>query len=241
MLTSLRSLLYLGFMSITVVLYALPISVLGRALPYKVVARAGQQWALINLWALKKICGLSYRLQGWDNLPKKNCIVLCKHQSAWETIALRALLPAEHTWVLKRELLRVPFFGWALARFEPIAIDRESIRKSARQLLEEGKYSLERGRWVVIFPEGTRVAPGEYKPYGQGGAMLAQKSGYPVLPIAHNAGIFWRRRDIKKHPGQIDLVVGEPIDITGLKTSEINKRVEDWIEGTVAKLPQERS
>ena len=240
-MTTLRSLLYLGFMSVTVVLYALPISVFGWVAPYSFIAAAGQQWGRINLWALDKICGLGYRVHGWGNLPQENCIVLCKHQSAWETIALRGLLPPEHTWVLKRELLSVPFFGWALVQFRPIAIDRRSGRQAVRQLLAEGKYWLDKGRWIVIFPEGTRVAPGERKRYGQGGALLAQKSGYPVLPIAHNAGVFWRRRSIKKYPGQIDVVIGKPIETVGLSSSEINHRVEEWIEDTVASLPQERS
>lgn len=240
-MTTLRSLIYLVFMSVTVVLYAIPISVLGWMVPHRVIAGAAQNWARINLWALKTICGLGYQVRGWENLPKKNCIVLCKHQSAWETIALRGLLPPEHTWVVKRELLRVPFFGWALARFHPIAIDRGSGRQAVRQLLDEGRYWLEQGRWIVIFPEGTRVAPGEHKHYAHGGAMLAHKTGYPVSPIAHNAGVFWRRRDIKKYPGIIDLVIGEPLHTEGLSSTEINRRVETWIEGTVASLPQERS
>jgi 1-acyl-sn-glycerol-3-phosphate acyltransferase len=239
-MTTIRSFLFLVFMSISVVVYAVPISILGWVVPYRLIAGAGKQWGRINLWALDKICGLGYRIHGWKNLPKQNCIVLCKHQSAWETIALRGLLPAEHTWVLKRELLSVPFFGWALAPFRPIAIDRSAGLQSVRQLLDEGRFWLEQGRWIVIFPEGTRVAPGERKRYGHGGAMLAKKTGYPVLPIAHNAGIFWRRRDIKKYPGCIDLVIGEPLNTTGLSTAEINQKVEDWIEDTVAGLPQIR-
>ena len=240
-MTMLRSLLYLLFMSISVILYALPISILRWVLPYKLIARAGQQWGKINLWALGLFCGLGYRIQGESNLPSTACIVLCKHQSAWETIALRALLPPEHTWVLKRELLWAPFFGWALAAYKPIAIDRSTARRSIRKLLQEGKHWLDKGRWIVIFPEGTRVAPGQRKHYGQGGAMLAHKSGYPVLPIAHNAGVFWRRRDVRKYPGQIDLVIGEPLDPNGLSSAEINQHIEDWIEGTVARLPTERS
>jgi 1-acyl-sn-glycerol-3-phosphate acyltransferase len=240
-MTILRSLLYLSFMAVTVILYATPITLLGWLVPYHVVAKAGQNWALVNLWALRMICGLGYRVRGWENLPKGSCVVLCNHQSTWETIALRGLLPPEHTWVLKRELLRVPFFGWALAKLRPIAIDRSSGLQSIRQLLKEGKYWLEKGHWIVIFPEGTRVAPGEHMRYSQGGAMLAQKAGYPVLPIAHNAGVFWRRREIKKYPGSIDLVIGEPLNTKDLSIAEINRQVETWIENTVATLPQERS
>lgn len=238
---TLRSLSYLLFMGITVILYAVPISLFRRIAPYGLIARAGKHWGKINLWALEKICGLTYRVRGWDNLPKRNCVVLCKHQSAWETIALRGLLPAEHTWVLKRELLRVPFFGWALAAFQPIAIDRSAGRKAVLQMLREGKYWLDQGRWIVVFPEGTRVSPGEHKTFNPGGAMLAKKSGYAVLPIAHNAGVFWRRRDLKKHPGTIDVVIGEPLDTAGLSVADVNQRVEQWIEDTVSSLPQHRS
>jgi 1-acyl-sn-glycerol-3-phosphate acyltransferase len=238
MSTKIRSLLYLLFLSVTVVVYAVPISIFGRITPYRWLATVGQHWGRMNLWALKRICGLDYRIRGWENLPKENCIVLCKHQSAWETIALRALLPPEHTWVLKKELLRVPFFGWALAAYAPIAIDRSAGRQAMRQLLDEGSYWLERGRWIVIFPEGTRVAPGKRKRYGHGGAILASKTGYPVLPIAHNAGVFWRRRDLNKYPGCVDVVIGEPMPTEGLSSAEINRRVEDWIEDTVSRLPQ---
>jgi 1-acyl-sn-glycerol-3-phosphate acyltransferase len=187
------------------------------------------------------ICGLGYRIHGTENMPSDTCIVLCKHQSAWETIALRAILPPEHTWVLKRELLWAPFFGWALAPLRPIAIDRSTGRRAMNKLLDEGKYWLDRGRWIVIFPEGTRVAPGQRKRYGKGGAILASKTGYPIVPIAHNAGVFWRRRDINKYPGRIDVVIGQPLDTKGLTSAEISRRVEEWIEDTVAGLPQEKS
>lgn len=228
-------------MSITVILFAAPISILGWIVPFKVASRLSQQWAFVNLWALRTFCGLDYRIEGKENMPSDNCIILSKHQSAWETIALRALLPTEQTWVLKRELLWVPFFGWALAPLRPIAIDRKAGRRAIRQLISEGKLRLGQGRWVVIFPEGTRVAPGQKRPYGHGGAILAQKSGYPVVPIAHNAGIFWRRRGIDKHPGCIDVVIGKPINTNGLSSMEITRLTEDWIERTVSRLPQERS
>ena len=131
----------------------------------------------------------------------------------------------------------VPIFGWALASVQPIAIDRKTGRKAASKIIEQGRRRLQQGRTLVIFPEGTRVAPGNRKKYGIGGGLLAEKTGYPVLPIAHNAGVFWRRRDIKKFPGTIQVVIGEPIDPTGLRAVEINKRAEQWIEDTVSSLP----
>jgi len=240
-MTTLKSILYLLFVSLTVILYALPISIFGWILPYRLISRTGQHWGKVNLWALEWICGLGYQVQGEENLPSSTCIVLCKHQSAWETIALRALLPPEHTWVMKRELLWIPLFGWALAVYRPIAIDRSSAYRSIQRLLDQGKYWLDKERWIIIFPEGTRVASGQRQHYGRGGAMLARKTGYPVLPIAHNAGVFWRRRYIKKHPGKVILVIGKPLDPTGLSSTEISQRVEEWIEETVAKLPHRDS
>ena len=126
----------------------------------------------------------------------------------------------------------------ALRAGNAIGIDRSLGRAALKQVVEEGTRRLQLGDWVVIFPEGTRTAPGERKRYGAGGAILAERSGYPVIPIAHNAGVFWRRRDIRKYPGTIQVVVGEPIETRGLSATEINQRVEGWIESTMETLPQ---
>lgn len=239
-MVTIRSLIYLCFLALTVILYSVPLALLGGFLSPGQIGRAGQRWARLNLAGLRVICGLTYRAQGLGELPGKNCIVLSKHQSAWETIALRALLPPEQTWVLKRELLSVPFFGWALARFRPIAIERNEGRQALRKLLDEGARWLGRGHWVIIFPEGTRVAPGQRRRYSQGGAMLAKRAGAAIVPVAHNAGVFWRRRGLKKYSGTIDLVFGPPIQPDARSTSELTGRVEEWVEGTVASLPQSR-
>lgn len=233
-----RSLVYLAFMSLSILAFSVPLGVMGWLLPYAWLARVGRAWGRLNIAALGAICGLRYRVTGLNTLPKETCVVLCKHQSTWETIALRALLPPEHTWVLKRELLWVPFFGWGIAPFRPIAVDRKAGRKAVRKLLEEGTRWLEKGRWVVVFPEGTRVPAGKRGKYGIGGALLAEKAGYPVLPIAHNAGVFWPRRSIDKQPGTIELVIGEPIRIEGRSAAEVNRMAEAWIEATVERLPQ---
>ncbi len=235
-----RSLLYLLFLSLTTMVMAPLFYLLKWLIPFGTLARLGNLWGRLNLEALGLICRLRYRLHGFDKIPSDNCIVLSKHSSAWETIALRGLLPPQTTWVIKRELLWIPFFGWGMAAFDPIALDRKAGRQSIKKLLHEGRKWLDSGRWVVIFPEGTRVAPGERIKYNLGGAMLAEKTGYPVLPIAHNAGVFWSRRGLLKYPGVIDLVVGDPIPTKGLRASEINQRVEDWIEATVDRLPRGR-
>lgn len=234
----LRSALFFLFLSGSVVLFGVPIMLLARLLPYRWLTAMAHGWAGSVLYFLRVICGLGYRVEGMENLPPVNAIVLCKHQSAWETIALRALLPPAQTWVLKRELIRIPIFGGALSAFDPIAIDRSTGRRAVKQLLAEGQQSLEQGRWIVIFPEGTRVAPGERRRYAIGGALLAQKSGRPVVPIAHNAGVFWGRRSLIKYPGVIELVVGPCIQTKGRGAGDILADAEQWIESTVAALPQ---
>ncbi|MEY6432730.1 lysophospholipid acyltransferase family protein [Thioalkalicoccus limnaeus] len=240
MLTTLRSLLFLGFLALTVVLYALPLSLTGWFIGKAALGRIGRSWGQLNLWGLRHICGLDYRVSQQQPLPNEACVVLCKHQSAWETIALRAILPVDQGWVLKRELLWIPFFGWALAPYQPIAINRKSGRKAIKQLLEQGKFWLGRERWIIVFPEGTRVAPGQRGRYGLGGALLAERSGVPIVPIAHNAGVFWPRRSIRKHPGVIDVVIGPVIRTEGRSAAELNEAAEEWIEQTVAGLPTAR-
>ena len=236
----LRSGVFLVLLSFLVVLFGLPIIVLARLVPYRWLTWIARTWALSALILLKVICGLGYRIRGLENVPDGAAIVFCKHQSAWETIAIRALFPPAQTWVLKRELLRIPIFGWALAAFEPIAIDRSAGRRAVKQLLEQGIKWLDHGRLVIIFPEGTRVAPGERRSYGIGGAVLAERSVRPVVPVAHNAGVFWSRRSFLKYPGVIDVVVGTPISTQGRRAGEINQEAEKWIESAIAQLPRER-
>jgi 1-acyl-sn-glycerol-3-phosphate acyltransferase len=239
-MVTVRSVAYLLVMALSVTLYTIPLGLLGWAMPVTWVGALGAQWAHINLFALRVLCGLGFRVTGAEHLAGPNTLCLSKHQSAWETIAFLAILPRPQTWVVKQELLRVPVFGWSLAQFKPIAIDRSAGRKAARQLLEQGAAALADGRWVIVFPEGTRVAAGERGRYGMGGALLAERAGRPVIPIAHNAGVFWARRDIRKYPGIIDVVIGPPICTRGRKASEIHRDLETWIEGTVADLPGTR-
>jgi 1-acyl-sn-glycerol-3-phosphate acyltransferase len=235
-MVTIRSLAYLLAMSLSVVLYSIPLGVLGWAMPTAWLSTLGAQWARFNLFALRALCGLRFRVSGLEHLPSTNTILLSKHQSTWETIAFLAILPTPQTWVVKQELLRVPLFGWSMARFKPIAIDRNAGRKAIRQLLDQGLRALEDGRWVIIFPEGTRVAAGERGHYGMGGALLAEKAGRAVVPVAHNAGSFWARRDIRKYPGVVDVVIGPPIETRGRRAAEINRDVEEWIEETVTRL-----
>ena len=170
-----------------------------------------------------------------ENLPRENCIVLSKHQSAWETLAFQVIFPPL-CFVLKKELLRLPFFGWGLAMTSPIAIDRNAGREALRQIEEQGRARLAAGLWVVIFPEGTRVKPGERGKYNIGGAWLAAKTGVPVLPIAHNAGRVWPKNALIKRPGEIVVSIGPAIASAGRKAGEINAEAETWIEARMAGL-----
>ena len=188
-----------------------------------------------TLWLLKVICGIRMEVHGAENIPSHPCVVLSKHQSAWETVALQIVLPP-HAWVAKRELLWIPFFGWLLALSSPIALDRSKGKESMRQVLEKGKKKLADGFSVVMFPEGTRIPFGQRGKYKLGGAMLAEQSGAMVLPVAHNAGKYWGKNSIRKHPGTIIMSIGKPVVTTGLKADEIIRLTEDWIEGEMTKL-----
>lgn len=181
---------------------------------------------------LRWVCGIRHEVIGAENLPKEPCVVLCKHQSAWETFALQVVFPPQ-VWVLKRELLWLPFFGWGLAMTSPIAINRSDGKGAMKQLLKQGKDRLKQGFCVVIFPEGTRVPYGQRGKYKVGGALLAASSGVPVVPVAHNAGRLWGRNAFSKHPGLVTMSIGKPIPTQGRKADEINAEVEAWIENEI--------
>jgi len=230
----LRSLLFNLIFWLSVPVYV-PLALLTFPFPYRFRYRFITQWARVHTWLAKILLRIDYTVEGRENLPDGTAILLAKHQSAWETIAFQVIFPM-HTWVLKRELMWTPFFGWALALMKPIAIDRGAGRRAVEQVIEQGRQRLQQGVWVVIFPEGTRVAPGGRRRYGLGGALLAEATGYPVVPVAHNAGSFWPRRRFIKTPGTVRVVIGPVIDPRGLSAVEINRRVEAWIESTVASL-----
>jgi len=187
------------------------------------------KWARCMLWWLRVSCGLSFEVKGRENIPQTPSIILCKHQSAWETLALQLIFPPQ-VWVLKRERLLVPFFGWALALTSPIAINRAAGRGAQKQLVAQGKDRLAQHFWVVIFPEGTRTSLGQLGKYHIGWAWLATHTNTQVVPVAHNAGEFWRKNSMLKRPGVIQLSIGKPIQSTGLKPDALNQQVEDWIE-----------
>lgn len=188
------------------------------------------------------VLGITCEVRGLENLPKEPAIILSKHQSAWETVALQDLLP-EHVYavfVLKRELLSLPFIGWGLSSLGMISIDRASGRAALEQVREQGADRLRRGFWVIVFPEGTRVAPGCTRRYKQGGAHLALHTGAKVVPVALNAGEYWPRNAFLKRPGRIIISIGPVIEPQGLSEQEINARAEAWIEGEMRVLSPHR-
>lgn len=236
----LRSLIYFVFMAVSIVFYAIPIALAGSLFPADWADRLATRWGRINVHAQRLICGLKIHFEGAEHLPESTAIVMSKHQSTWETISLRGLLVPHQSWVLKQELLNVPFFGRGLVAAKSIPIDRKAGRRAVIEVVKQGQQRLQEGRIVIIFPEGTRTAPGERKKYGLGGAVLAEKAQVPVVPIAHNAGVYWRRRGVKKYPGTIEVRVGAPIDTQGKKAAQIMQEVEDWIEAQMEKLPNDR-
>ncbi len=227
------SVFYAGLVLATLVFA--PLALLALVLPYRVRYQIVTRWAFLMTWWLGVTCGLRHTVEGLENIPDTPTIVLAKHESAWETIVLQEYFSPQ-TWVLKRELTRIPFFGWGLATLRPIAIDRAAGKNAMDQVVRQGRARLADRIWVVIFPEGTRVAPGTRRRYKMGGAILAERTGYPVVPVAHDSGDFWPRNSFVKRPGTIRLVIGEPLDTTELSAAEINARVEAWIEATLARL-----
>lgn len=230
----LRALLFYGVIIIALLIYVF-IGLIVSPLPYRRRYRIMTSWTHFALWWLEKTCSLSFRVSGLENIPPGPAIILSKHQSAWETMGLQLIFPPQ-IWVVKRELLRLPLFGWCLAMLDPVAIDRKAGRAALQQLVEQGSERLKTGRWVVIFPEGTRVPPGQKHRYGLGGGLLAEKTGFPIVPVAHNAGLFWPRHSIKKRPGTIDVVIGPTIHTQGKAAKEILSQVEAWIEATSDQL-----
>ena len=188
------------------------------------------------IWLARRVLGIQYVIKGAENLPTQPAIILAKHQSAWETVAFLFLFPPVSP-VIKQELLNVPFFGWAFRMLSPIAIDRSSGREALKQIVKQGREKLAAGFWVLVFPEGTRVVPGEKGRYGIGGGWLAAETGAPVVPVAHNAGEVWPKNAFIKRPGTITVSIGPVIETTGKSAAELTRAVESWIEAEMTRLP----
>jgi 1-acyl-sn-glycerol-3-phosphate acyltransferase len=234
MLQWIRSLVFFAGMFLTALVYS-PFAILVSPFPPVTRSRLIGWWAKMTVAWLRVTCGLSHQVKGIENLPAAPCVILSKHQSAWETIAFQEIFPPQ-AWVLKRELLWVPFFGWGLAATRPIAIDRSAGVRALEDVVKQGIDRLAGGRYVVVFPEGTRMPPGKRGRYNPGGAMLAKKAGVPVVPVAHNSGSYWSRRGFLKRPGVIEVRVGPPVDVQDKRPKLINAEAEAWIEAQMVGL-----
>jgi 1-acyl-sn-glycerol-3-phosphate acyltransferase len=229
------SLLFTAFLFLWTFCYAIFFVIACCFLPFRRRFVLARFWANALLTMLKWTCRLDYVIEGRENVPAGNHVALWKHSSSWETIAMGVVFPRQ-VWVLKRELLWIPFVGWGIRQLHAIAIDRKSGSSAVNQVVEQGKQRLAEGDWVIVFPEGTRMAPGQTRKYGVSGTLLAREARHLVVPVAHNAGRYWPRRGLLKKAGTVRVSIGPAIDPAGADPREINERAQVWIESEVRRL-----
>jgi len=231
----LRSLLFTALLFLGTFVFA--VIVLATA-PFGLAALHAQsrRWARTHLWLLRVLCGLDYVVEGLENIPRDGAhISYWKHASAWETMAQMLIFPPQ-SWVLKREIIWIPLIGWATYFLRPIAINRSAGHRAVNQVVEQGKERLAEGLWILLFPEGTRVLPGQTRKYGLSGALLASQTGAMLVPVAHNAGDYWQRRGLLKKPGTIRVVIGPPIETLGREPRALNAEAQAWVEAQMAEI-----
>lgn len=237
-----RSTLFMAYAIVWSILTAPLVVIAALALRGLWGYRFGKLWRLGIQFGVENILGIRPKVIGLENMPKEPCVILAKHQSAWETMTLQDTVPsgAYCVFVLKKELLKVPLVGWGLAAMKMISIDRAAGKDALDQVVIQGRERLKQGFYVILFPEGTRVAPGQKKRFKPGGAYLATHVGCKVVPIAHNAGELWPRQAFLKTPGTITISIGPAFDATGMTEAEVNRRVETWIEGEMRRISPHR-
>ena len=233
-MSALRSLAFLLFQTLVTPFYAAAMLLLFW-LPRVPMYRMAASWCRVNLWGARWICGIRYRMIGAENIPSTPHVVLSKHSSTWETLALTMFFPPL-AYVAKKELLSIPFFGWGFALASPITIDRSAGTDAMQQIAVQGRERFRQGFWIVFYPEGTRIRAGQRGKYKTGGARLAVELGVPVLPVAHNAGYLWPKGLFGKRPGTLTVSIGKPISSAGKDAQTLMAEVEDWIEAEVARL-----
>ena len=236
---ALRSFLFVLWMAVTVVPWGTAVLI------YSIFVRGDRiywlcaGWLRTAIWGCRVICGVRARVTGMENLPDEAVILLPKHQSTWETFAFPTLMPKPLAYVFKRELLFIPFFGWAMSRMDMIHIDRSKRAQAWSKVAEQGRRHMANGNWVIMFPEGTRAARGRKGTYKSGGTRLAVDTGRPVVPIAVNSAVCWPRKSFLIRPGVVDVSIGKPIASTGREPDELMREVETWIEGEMHRLDPE--
>jgi 1-acyl-sn-glycerol-3-phosphate acyltransferase len=229
-----RSLLFLLILLLVTPPYTLLV-VLCRPLPHHLRRQSVVPWVNFTIWLVKHVLGIPYRLLGAENIPAGAVVVLAKHQSAWETLMLQEVF-RDTVFVWRKEIKRLPFFGWALATTPMIETDRSVSRASLKSLVDQGRERLDHGYTVIIFPEGTRAEPGSQTRYKVGGAHLAAETGALVVPVALNSGDFWGRGALIKRSGTATVSIGPAIDPRGLSAKEITRRAETWIEAEMRRI-----
>ena len=236
MILWLRSAAYMAWLVLSVIPYAIAVVLLSPFVRGRTLYRFCVGWVAFALWGAQVVCGIRRRVQGMENLPDGPLILLAKHQSAWETLALPVLMPRPLSFVFKRELLFVPFFGWALGRLDMVHIDRKRGAESFARVADQGAELLRKGYWIIMFPEGTRTARGRKGSYKLGGTRLAVMTDTPVVPIAVTSARCWPRQAFIKRPGVVDVSIGAPIAPAGRSAAELMQQVEDWIEAEMHRL-----
>ena len=234
----LRSLLFTTYLMLSACCFGLFMTLLFW-LPYRQHFALARAWSHSVFFMLERLCGLGFTVEGREHIPAGNHIVMSNHTSAWETVAQFVIFPPQ-VWVLKRELLWIPLVGWGLKLLKPIAINRGAGHRAVSQVIEQGKERLAAGLWVIIFPEGTRVLPGETRKYGTSGALLAIASGKLIVPFSHNAGSFWPRRGLLKKPGTVRVVIGAPLSPAGKDARTLTEETRAAIEAGVARIRAEK-
>jgi 1-acyl-sn-glycerol-3-phosphate acyltransferase len=231
----LGSIFFTSFLFAWTLCYGIVFAIVCTIMPFHRRFALARFWGVAILKVLQWTCRLDYRVEGLERLPPGGHVALWKHASSWETIAMSVIFPRQ-VWVLKRELLWLPFVGWSIKLLHAIAIDRSSGVTAVRQIVDQGKARIAEGDWVMIFPEGTRMALGQTRKYGISGALLAREAGTFVIPVAHDAGYYWPRRGWVKKPGTVRVVVGPPIATAGREPRAINDEAQAWIEATIQSL-----
>lgn len=222
----LKSLLYfLG--SVIALIFVILSMLLTFYLPIKYRYRIGSLWGKFNTWWLGIVCGVKIELIGQENIPKQACVIVSNHQSAWETFAFQKIFPHQ-SWVLKKQLLLIPIFGWGLALLKPITINRGEKLKALKKIIKQGSARIKQGIFVVIFPEGTRQPYGKLGKYQKGGVSIAKNSLCDILPVYHNAGIAWPKHSFIKYPNTVTVVIGKPVSVKDKTTTALIKEIRDW-------------
>ncbi len=244
LLSALRSFLFVLFLAVTVVPWALAVLVISVFAKGNPVYWSCAGWLRTAVLGARYICGVRWRISGSEHLPSaadetSAVVLLSKHQSTWETFAYPALMSHPLAYVFKRELLYIPFFGWAMARMDMIHIDRSKRNEAWNKVAAQGKRLAAKGHWVIMFPEGTRIARGQKGEYKTGGTRLAIASGVPVVPIAVNSARCWPRKSFLLRPGMVDISIGKPIPSVGREPAELMREVESWIETEMRRIDPE--